>query len=98
LFSKENDAHNRQEEKKVLRQVDHGVNILYETHMDLQADVLVGLDIRLGEAWSVALFYRQDKLVFITFESTSESLITVSMHSFSLSGCSKVASLAYYIC
>jgi len=32
--------------------------------MDLQADVLVGLDIRLGEAWSVALFYRQDKLVF----------------------------------
>jgi len=24
--------------------------------MDLQADVLVGLDIRLGEAWSVALF------------------------------------------
>jgi len=44
------------------RQVDHGVNILYETHMDLQADVLVGLDIRLGEAWSVALFYSQDKL------------------------------------
>ncbi len=74
------------------------MNILYETHMDLQADVLVG--VRLGEAWSVALFHRQDKLVFIIFESTSESLITVGMHSFSLSGCSKseVASLAYYIC
>jgi len=25
------------------RQVDHDVNILYETHMDLQADVLVRL-------------------------------------------------------
>ncbi len=76
------------------------INILYETHMDLQADVLVGLDIRLNEAWSVPLFYRQDKLVFIIFESTIESLITVGVHSFSLSGCSKseVASLAYYIC
>jgi len=44
------------------RQVDHGVNILYETHMDLQADVLVGLAIRLGEAWSVVLSDSQDKL------------------------------------
>ncbi len=74
------------------------MNILYETNMDLQAHVLVG--VRLGEAWSVALFYRQGKWVFIIFESTSESLITVGMDSFSLSGCSKseVASLAYYIC
>jgi len=51
--------------------------------MDLQADVVVTLDIRLGEAWSVALFYRQDKLVFIIFESISESSITVGMHCFS---------------
>jgi hypothetical protein len=64
--------------------------------MDLQADVLVGLDIRLGEAWSVAFFFTcKDKLVFIIFESTSESSITVSMHSFSKS---ELASLAYYIC
>jgi len=88
LFSEENDA-DKKNKNCSSRQVDHGVNIFYETHMDLQANFLVGLDIRLGEAWSVAVFYRQDKLVFIIFQSTSESLITVGMHSFSLSGCSK---------